>query len=190
MLPNVQARLSITPISFLCSISTHSTAGTNKKRPPHLRRSGNVESISAQWKHGLTENRGDDDDARDTKPGEEPQHHEHHVGGGKSTGNSEEHAGDVRHQKHGSAAEPSEGQRERQKDRFYSSGTSKKRRYCKAEILVAQTSEQKGADHHSHKKDGGSCFVLPSLITHQVPLMQEERRETVISPDRFLSMFQ
>lgn len=27
------------------------------------------------------------------------------------------------------------------------------------------------------------------MITHQVPLLQEERKETVISPDRFLSMF-
>lgn len=35
VLPNVQDRLSITPTSFLCSMSTHSTAGRNKKIPFH-----------------------------------------------------------------------------------------------------------------------------------------------------------
>lgn len=58
----------------------------------------------------LTQNCGDDDDAVDEEAGEEPQHRKHHVGGGESAGDGEEHPKHVGHQQHNPSTEPGERQ--------------------------------------------------------------------------------
>lgn len=42
---------------------------------------------------------------------------------------------------------------------------------------VTQTSKGYGTKHHSNKEDGSSCFVFPSSITHQFPLVRKKERK-------------
>lgn len=113
--PNVQDKLSITPTSFLCSMSTHSTPAKNKlhhfatvtvPRKPWVHR-----QLKDKFKYLITEDCWDNDDASDTEPSEEPQHSIHHVGCRKSTSNSKKHSRHIRHQQHDSSAKPLKSQR-------------------------------------------------------------------------------
>lgn len=47
---------------------------------------------------------------------------------------------------------------------------------------VTQTSKGYGTKHHSNKEDGSSCFVFPSSVTHQFPLVRKkkDRKRTIL----------
>lgn len=129
----------------------------------------------------ITEDCWDNDDAGDAKPSEEPQHCEHDVGCRKSTCNSKEHSRHIRHQQHDPPAKPTESQRNSKilLDwlRHWVIKCISWMSSSQAVIPVTQTSKGHGSKHHSNKEDGGSCFVFPSSITYQVPLVQTKKRK-------------